>query len=95
MPGLAGTAARAVGAFDLARSLFEDRLTAARLTFAGSPTDRRLVVALEDGLVELAAWLVVVILERLQLTRHIWHLPLFFLALVVLFYSAIGLALAP
>ena len=39
----AGTAARAVGAFDLARSLFEERLTAARLTFAGSPTDRRLI----------------------------------------------------
>ena len=39
----AGTAARAVGAFDLARTLFEERLTAARLTFAGSPTDRRLV----------------------------------------------------
>lgn len=43
----------------------------------------------------LAAWLVVRGLERLRLTRHIWHLPLFFLALVVLFYSAIGLALAP
>ena len=43
----------------------------------------------------LAAWFVVTILERLHLTRHIWHLPLFFLALVVLFYSAIGLALAP
>jgi hypothetical protein len=43
----------------------------------------------------LAAWGVVTVLERLKLTRHIWHLPLFFLALVVLFYSAIGLALAP
>lgn len=43
----------------------------------------------------LAAWLVVRTLERLHLTRHIWHLPLFFLALVVLLYSAIGLALAP
>ncbi len=43
----------------------------------------------------LAAWGVVMILERLHLTRHIWHLPLFFLALVVLFYSAIGLAFAP
>lgn len=39
----AGTAARAVGAMDLARSLFEERLTAARLTFAGNPADRRLV----------------------------------------------------
>ncbi len=43
----------------------------------------------------LAAWLCVSVLERLRLTRHIWHLPLFFLALVVLFFSAIGLSLAP
>lgn len=43
----------------------------------------------------LAAWFVVRMLERFRLTRHVWHLPLFFLALVVLFYSAIGLALAP
>lgn len=43
----------------------------------------------------LAAWLVVLGLERLRLTRHIWHLPLFFLSLVVLFFSVIGLALAP
>ncbi|MDD5200831.1 MAG: DUF1656 domain-containing protein [Terrimicrobiaceae bacterium] len=43
----------------------------------------------------LAAWLCVRLLEHARLTRHIWHLPLFFLALVVLFYSAVGLALAP
>jgi hypothetical protein len=43
----------------------------------------------------LAAWVVVMVLERLHLTRHIWHLPLFFLALIVLFFSAIGLILAP
>jgi hypothetical protein len=43
----------------------------------------------------LMAWGAVMLLERLHLTRHIWHLPLFFLALVVLFYSVIGLALAP
>ena len=43
----------------------------------------------------LAAWIFVMVLERLHLTRHIWHLPLFFLALVVLFFSAIGLSLAP
>ena len=42
-----------------------------------------------------AAWAVVIVLERLQLTRHIWHLPLFFVALVVLFFSVIGLILAP
>ena len=43
----------------------------------------------------LAAWVVVMVLERLHLTRHIWHLPLFFLALTVLFFSVIGLILAP
>jgi len=43
----------------------------------------------------LAAWCVVRILEHAQLTRHIWHLPLFFLALVMVIYSALGLALAP
>ena len=43
----------------------------------------------------LAAWFVVMVLERLHLTRHIWHLPLFFLALIVLFFSVIGLIFAP
>ena len=43
----------------------------------------------------LAAWGVVMLLERLRLTRHIWHLPLFFLALIVLFFSVIGLILVP
>lgn len=43
----------------------------------------------------LAAWLAVRLLEMARLTRFIWHLPLFFLALVVIFYSAFGLALAP
>jgi len=43
----------------------------------------------------LAAWVFVRTLEHLQLTRFVWHLPLFFLALVLVFYSAIGLAFAP
>ena len=43
----------------------------------------------------LAAWVVVMVLERLHVTRHIWHLPLLFLALIVLFFSVIGLILAP
>ena len=38
----------------------------------------------------LAAWLVVAILERTGLSRQVWHLPLFFLAVVVLFSSLIG-----
>ena len=47
------------------------------------------------ALAYLAAWVVVMVLERLHLTRHIWHLPLLFLALIMLFFSVIGLILAP
>jgi hypothetical protein len=43
----------------------------------------------------LAAWLVIAILEHTGLTRHIWHLPLFFLALVVLLSSIIGFVCFP
>ena len=43
----------------------------------------------------LLAWGIVTLLERWQLTRHIWHLPLFFLALALLLFSTIGLVLAP
>jgi Protein of unknown function (DUF1656). len=43
----------------------------------------------------LAAWLVVAIMERTGLSRYVWHLPLFFLALVVLFSSVIGLTFLP
>lgn len=43
----------------------------------------------------LAAWLVVAIMERTGLSRRVWHLPLFFVALVVLFSSAIGMLFFP
>jgi hypothetical protein len=43
----------------------------------------------------LAAWLVTAILERTGLARHVWHLPLCFLALVILFSSLIGAAFFP
>jgi hypothetical protein len=43
----------------------------------------------------LAAWVVIAILEHTGLTRHIWHLPLFFLALVVLLSSIIGFVCYP
>jgi hypothetical protein len=43
----------------------------------------------------LAAWLVVAIMEHTGLSRHVWHLPLFFLALVVLCSSLIGMAVFP
>jgi hypothetical protein len=41
------------------------------------------------------AWLVTTVLEHLGLTRHVWHLPLFFAAMAVLFGSLIGLFFAP
>jgi tryptophan-rich sensory protein len=43
----------------------------------------------------LAAWLVVAVMERTGLSRYVWHLPLFFLALVVLFSSIFGKLLFP
>ena len=43
----------------------------------------------------LAAWLVMAILERTGLSRHVWHLPLFFVALLVLFSSLIGAVFFP
>jgi Protein of unknown function (DUF1656) len=43
----------------------------------------------------LMAWLVVAIMERTGLSRYVWHLPLFFVALVVLFSSLIGMAVSP
>jgi len=42
-----------------------------------------------------AAWLAVGIMERLRLTRFVWNLPLFFLALAVLLGCSIGLLFAP
>jgi hypothetical protein len=43
----------------------------------------------------LLAWLVVAILEYTGLSRFVWHLPLFFIALVVLFASLIGIFFRP
>ena len=43
----------------------------------------------------LAAWLVMVVVEKLGWTRHLWNLPLLFIALVILLGSALGLCLAP
>ena len=43
----------------------------------------------------LVAWLVVAVMERTGLSRYVWHLPLFFVALVVLFSSLIGLVVSP
>ena len=43
----------------------------------------------------LTAWLVLAILERTGLSRYVWHLPLFFVGLVVLFSSLIGMVVSP
>lgn len=43
----------------------------------------------------LGAWLVVTIMEWTGLSRQIWHLPLFFLALVALLSCLIGLLYLP
>jgi hypothetical protein len=43
----------------------------------------------------LCAWALTTVLEHFGLTRHVWHLPLFFAALAVLFASLIGLFFAP
>jgi Protein of unknown function (DUF1656) len=41
------------------------------------------------------AWVVVTIMEYTGLSRYVWHLPLFFLGLVVLFSSLIGRVFSP
>ena len=43
----------------------------------------------------LAAWIVVAIMERTGLSRYVWHLPLFFVGLAVLFSSLIGMVVFP
>jgi Protein of unknown function (DUF1656) len=43
----------------------------------------------------LIAWLVVAIMELTCLSRYVWHLPLFFLALIVIFSSLIGMVVFP
>ena len=43
----------------------------------------------------LLAWLVMAILEYTGLSRYVWHLPLFFVALVVLLASLTGILLRP
>jgi hypothetical protein len=43
----------------------------------------------------LGAWLIIAIMERTGLSRYVWHLPLFFLALAVLLTSVIGMWFQP
>ena len=43
----------------------------------------------------LVAWLVVAIMEHSGLSRYVWHLPLFFVGLVILLSSLIGMMCSP
>jgi len=43
----------------------------------------------------LVAWLVVAIMEHTGLSRYVWHLPLFFVGLVILLSSLIGMMYSP
>ena len=52
-------------------------------------------IMIVGGLGFLLAWLVVAIMEHTGLSRYVWHLPLFFVGLVVLFSSLIGMAVFP
>jgi Protein of unknown function (DUF1656) len=73
-------------------SLFAVSLNRAEIKFTELLIPWIVVIAL---LGFLAAWLVVAIIERTGWSRYIWHLPLFFLALVVLFTSVIGMVFLP
>jgi hypothetical protein len=42
-----------------------------------------------------ATWLVVALTEYTGLSRYLWHSPLFFVGLVVLFSLLIGMAISP
>jgi Protein of unknown function (DUF1656) len=43
----------------------------------------------------LVAWVVVAIMEHTGLSRCVWHLPLFFVGLVILLSSLIGMMCSP
>jgi hypothetical protein len=43
----------------------------------------------------LLAWVLVSVMEHLGWTRHVWQLPIFFVALAVICACALGLILAP
>jgi Protein of unknown function (DUF1656) len=52
-------------------------------------------IMIVGGLGFLLAWLVVAIMEHTGLSRYVWHLPLFFVGLVILFSSLIGMMCSP
>ena len=73
-------------------SLFVGALNRAEFTFSEVLVPW-IVIVVTLGF--LMAWLVVAILERTGLSRYVWHLPLFFVGLVVLFSSLIGMVVSP
>jgi predicted naringenin-chalcone synthase len=73
-------------------SLFAGALNRAEFTFSEVLVPWIVIVG---ALGFLTAWLVVAILERTGLSRYVWHLPLFFVGLVVLFSSLIGMVVSP
>jgi hypothetical protein len=52
-------------------------------------------IMIVGGLGFLVAWLVVAIMEHTGLSRYVWHLPLFFVGLVILLSSLIGMMCSP
>lgn len=68
------------------------RLTTAELHFGDFLMPWGMVIG---SLGFLLAWIVLVIMERKGWSRLVWNLPLFFVALTVLFGCVIGLILSP
>lgn len=71
---------------------FLDRLTNAEFQFGDFLVPWGMVIG---ALGFLAAWVIVIILERIGWTRFIWHLPLFFVALAIFLGCIFGLVLSP
>lgn len=71
---------------------FLDRLTNAEFRFGDFLVPWGMVIG---ALGFLAAWVIVIILERLGWTRFIWHLPLFFVALAIFLGCIFGLVFSP
>ncbi|MFZ4681169.1 MAG: DUF1656 domain-containing protein [Terrimicrobiaceae bacterium] len=68
------------------------RLTTAELHFGDFLMPWGMVIG---SLGFLLAWIVLVVMERMGWSRLVWNLPLFFVALAVLFGCVIGLILSP
>ena len=65
-------------------SLFAGAVSRRELSFTELLVPR---IMIAGALGFLVAWLVVAIMEHTCLSRYVWHIPLLFLALIVLFSS--------